>query len=96
MNSKLSVSLGARYTSTKIKASWVNEQFLKSRNLNLKTKNNALTGSISSSYRPNKKVKMNILFSTGFRSPNIDDIGKIRENRGVLIIPNPELEPEYV
>ena len=96
MNSKSSVSLGARYTSTKIKASWVNEQFLKSRNLNLKTKNNALTGSISSSYRPNKKVKMNILFSTGFRSPNIDDIGKIRENRGVLIIPNPELEPEYV
>ena len=96
MNSKLSVSLGARYTSTKIKASWVNEQFLKSRNLNLKTKNNALTGSISSSYRPNKKVKMNILFSTGFRSPNIDDIGKIRENRGVLIIPNPELQPEYV
>ena len=39
---------------------------------------------------------MNILYSTGFRSPNIDDIGKIRENRGVLIIPNPELKPEYV
>ena len=39
---------------------------------------------------------MNILFSTGFRSPNIDDIGKIRENRGVLIIPNPGLKPEYV
>ena len=96
LNSKSSVSLGARYTSTKIKASWVNEQFLKSRNLDLKTKNSALTGSISSSYRPNKNVKMNILFSTGFRSPNIDDIGKIRENRGVLIIPNPELKPEYV
>ena len=96
LNSKSSVSLGARYTSTKIKASWVNEQFLKSRNLDLKTKNNALTGSISSSYRPNKNVKLNILFSTGFRSPNIDDIGKIRENRGVLIIPNPELKPEYV
>ncbi len=39
---------------------------------------------------------MNFLFSTGFRSPNIDDLGKIRENRGVLIIPNPELKPEYV
>ena len=96
LNTKSSVSLGARYTSTKIKASWVNEQFLKSRNLDLKTKNNALTGSISSSYRPNKNVKMNILLSTGFRSPNIDDIGKIRENRGILIVPNPELKPEYV
>ncbi len=96
LNSKSSISLGARYTSTKIKASWVNEQFLKSKNLDLKTTNNALTGSISSSYRPNKNVKMNLLFSTGFRSPNIDDLGKIRENRGVLIIPNPELKPEYV
>ena len=95
-NTKSSVSLGARYTSTKIKASWINEQFLKSRNLDLKTKNNALTGSFSSSYRPNENVKLNILFSTGFRSPNIDDIGKIRENRGILIIPNPELKPEYV
>ncbi len=96
LSSKSSFSLGARYTSTKIKASWVNEQFLKSRNLDLKTENNALTGSIASSYRPNKNIKMNILFSTGFRSPNIDDIGKIRENRGVLIIPNPGLKPEYV
>ena len=96
LNSKSSVSFGARYTSTKIKANWVNEQFLKSRNLNLRTKNNALTGSISSSYRPNKNIKLNILCSTGFRSPNIDDIGKIRENRGILIIPNPELKPEYV
>ncbi len=96
LSSKSSFSFGARYTSTKIKASWVNEQFLKNKNLNLKTKNNALTGSISSSYRPNKNIKANILFSTGFRSPNIDDIGKIRENRGVLIIPNPELKPEYV
>ena len=95
-NTKSSVSLGARYTSTKIKASWINEQFLKSRNLDFKTKNNALTGSISSSYRPNKNIKLNILFSTGFRSPNIDDIGKIRENRGIIIIPNPELKPEYV
>lgn len=95
-NTKSSVSLGARYTSTKVKASWINEQYLKSRNLDFKTKNNALTGSISSSYRPNKNVKLNILFSTGFRSPNIDDIGKIRENRGILIIPNPELKPEYV
>ena len=96
LNTKSSVSLGARYTSTKIKAGWTNEQFLKSRNLDLKTTNNALTGSISSSYRPNKNLKLNFLFSTGFRSPNIDDIGKIRENRGVLIIPNPELKPEYV
>ena len=96
LNTKSSVSIGARYTSTKIKASWINEQFLESRNLDLKIKNNALTGSISSSYRPNKNVKLNILFSTGFRSPNIDDIGKIRENRGILIVPNPELKPEFV
>ena len=34
-------------------------------------------------------------FSGGFRSPNIDDIGKIREQKGILSVPNSSLKPEY-
>jgi hemoglobin/transferrin/lactoferrin receptor protein len=40
------------------------------------------------------KISFNL--SSGFRSPNIDDIGKIRENAGVLSVPNMNLKPEYV
>ena len=34
--------------------------------------------------------------STGFRSPNIDDLGKTREHNGVLTVPNMRLSPEYI
>ena len=59
-------------------------------------KNNALTGSFSVSYRPKNPWRLNLLFSSGFRSPNVDDLGKIRENKGILLVPNPTLKPEYV
>ena len=32
--------------------------------------------------------------SSGFRAPNIDDVGKIRENSGILTVPNSKLKPE--
>ncbi len=33
-------------------------------------------------------------FSTAFRAPNVDDLGKIRAKNGKLSIPNPNLKPE--
>ena len=34
--------------------------------------------------------------NTGFRSPNVDDMTKVFEGTGgVVIVPNPELKPEY-
>lgn len=34
--------------------------------------------------------------NTGFRTPNIDDMSKVFEsNNSILIVPNPELKPEY-
>ena len=46
-------------------------------------------------YRHNGKWQINSLISSGFRNPNIDDIGKIRENNGILLVPNSFLKPEY-
>ncbi len=37
----------------------------------------------------------NLNFSTGFRSPNLDDLAKIRLTSGKLTLPNSELIPEY-
>jgi hemoglobin/transferrin/lactoferrin receptor protein len=35
--------------------------------------------------------------STGFRAPNLDDLGKVFESApGVVVVPNPSLRPEYV
>lgn len=44
---------------------------------------------------PSEKIKLSILFSSGFRVPNIDDLSKVFESStGTLIVPNPDLKPE--
>ena len=56
----------------------------------------ALTGNIGAAWRPGTAWKLAIDLSTGFRSPNIDDVGKVFSNEpGTVIVPNPELGPEY-
>ena len=58
--------------------------------------NSSVTGSLGIVHRMNDFNKLSLNVSSGFRSPNIDDIGKIRENSGILNVPNTELKPEYV
>jgi hemoglobin/transferrin/lactoferrin receptor protein len=47
-------------------------------------------------YTPNDDWILHANFSTGFRTPNVDDIGKVFDSEpGSVMIPNPELKPEY-
>ena len=56
----------------------------------------ALTGSLGMSWFPKADLQITLNGSTGFRAPNIDDIGKIFDSEpGSVVVPNPELEPEY-
>ena len=56
----------------------------------------ALTGSIGVSWFPKKNLQITANGSTAFRAPNIDDIGKVFDSEpGSVVVPNPELEPEY-
>lgn len=58
--------------------------------------NGALTGSLGFSWFPKQHLQITLNGSTGFRAPNIDDIGKIFDSEpGAVVVPNPNLEPEY-
>ncbi|MCF8339265.1 MAG: TonB-dependent receptor [Bacteroidales bacterium] len=58
--------------------------------------NGSLTGSIGISYRPNEEWILKANASTGFRSPNVDDIGKVFDSEpGSVVVPNPDLQAEY-
>ena len=65
------------------------------------TQNNLTwSGSLGLVYTP-QNWKLSMLGSTGFRSPNIDDLTKVFESvagsataTGTLIVPNPDLKPE--
>ena len=56
----------------------------------------ALTGTAGFSWLPNDKLQWKLNFSTAFRAPNIDDVGKIFDSEpGSVVVPNPNLKPEY-
>lgn len=95
MSEFFTFNVGTRLTFTGLKASWndvisVNPQLSE---VSLDTK--ALTTTVSIKLRPSKRIQINTVLSSGFRNPNIDDIGKIRENNGLLVVPNTFLKPEY-
>ena len=90
-----SLLAGLRYSHV-----WIDADFYKTfypfpfdhANLN----NGALTGSLGFSWFPRADLQITWNGSTGFRAPNIDDVGKIFDSEpGAVVVPNPDLEPEY-
>ena len=64
---------------------------------NIEQKNGSLTGSLGAVIKLCKSLNVTANLSTGFRSPNVDDLTKVFESvAGSLTVPNPDLEPEYV
>ena len=62
--------------------------------------NSAVNANIGLAYNPSNKTKLSFAVSTGFRSPNIDDVGKVFEidnedGNPIVVVPNPNLKAEY-
>jgi hemoglobin/transferrin/lactoferrin receptor protein len=56
----------------------------------------ALTGSIGIVISPSGNWSLSANLSTGFRSPNVDDVGKVFDSEpGSVVVPNPSLDAEY-
>ena len=59
-------------------------------------RNGALTGTAGLVWHPTYDWQINLNLASGFRAPNIDDIGKVFDSEpGAVVVPNPDLEPEY-
>lgn len=58
--------------------------------------NGALNGSLGFVLRPAGDWVISANAATAFRSPNVDDIGKVFDSEpGSVVVPNPDLEAEY-
>ncbi|MBX2944446.1 MAG: TonB-dependent receptor [Cyclobacteriaceae bacterium] len=58
-------------------------------------RNKQVNNSLGLIYSPTDRWKVFANFSTGFRAPNIDDIGKVFDSQpGNVVVPNPNLKPE--
>jgi hemoglobin/transferrin/lactoferrin receptor protein len=60
----------------------------------ISTNNKALSWSLGTAYSPVNGLKISGQLSTAFRSPNIDDLAKIRVNASEISVPNINLQPE--
>ncbi len=96
INQKSTLNTGLRFTNTHLNAKWIDTTFITLSDMNIHLKNSALTATVGYVFKPGESWKLSSILSSGFRSPNIDDIGKIREKKGDLTVPNINLKPEYV
>jgi hemoglobin/transferrin/lactoferrin receptor protein len=92
---KLTLQSGVRYNFVSISAT-LDDTFIPFPFKKAQLDHGALTGSFGLTWRPAPSWVIKLNESTGFRSPNIDDIGKIFDSEpGALVVPNPDLDPEY-
>jgi len=92
---QLFVEAAVRYSQVDLRASFDTTFFqFPFDNANLNT--GALNGSLGLTYTPDSFTQLNLNLSTGFRAPNIDDVGKLFDSEpGNVIVPNANLQPEY-
>lgn len=93
---KLILNNGIRINHVNLNSNFIDTSILHLPFVEAKQKHWALSGNLGVVYLLNRKNKIAFNFSSGFRSPNIDDLAKVFESAGgvQVVIPNPNLKPE--
>ncbi len=95
ISEKITITTGLRLSYNMLDASF-DTSFIKFPYDNIKLRDAAPTGNFGMVYRPAPTWQINANISTGFRMPNVDDIGKFFESvPGSITVPNPDLTSEY-
>lgn len=95
VSDRFTLSAGARYNHILMDAEF-DTTFYPFPFTEAKLSNGALTGSIGGVYRPDDSWVISANLGTAFRSPNVDDLGKVFDSEpGSVTVPNPDLKPEY-
>jgi hemoglobin/transferrin/lactoferrin receptor protein len=97
LTARLTVSTGARYNYVSLNSEIADNSFYNFPFTTIESGNGALTGAAGAVFRPDDRTELTLNLSTGFRAPNLDDLGKVFESApGVLVVPNPDLKSEYL
>ena len=95
ISSKSTLNSGIRFTNTQLNAKWIDETFIVLPDNSISSNNSAVTATVGYVYKPNNNWQLNSVLSSGFRSPNIDDVGRVREKNGNVTVPNILVKPEF-
>lgn len=95
INDQMIFSSGIRYSYIKLKSKFIDRSFFDFPFDEISQSNGGLTGNIGLVYIPEGSWKLNAILSSGFRAPNIDDVGKVFDSEpGSVVVPNNNLKPE--
>jgi hemoglobin/transferrin/lactoferrin receptor protein len=95
LKKKIILQAGTRFTHTWLNGKF-NPDYYNFPFAGFDMKNSALIGNLGVVWHPTAEWQINTNFSTGFRSPNIDDVAKVFDSEpGNVVVPNPDLKPEY-
>lgn len=94
LGNRANIITGARYAIANVNASFRDTLLYRLPYDNIRSFNQALTGSLALAWEMGKGVQFNTAISSSFRTPNIDDNGKIRAKGSDITIPNPNIRPE--
>ena len=89
------VSAGLRYNFSALQANFIDTATYSLPFSKIDVRNQAITASVGWKAAINKKLQMGASLSSGFRSPNVDDVTKVFEKSGLVTVPNNKLKPEY-
>ena len=94
LSKRINFSSGARYSSILLNADFNESNTLGLPINTIQLNNDAFTASLGLKWDMNKGWENTLSLSTGFRSPNVDDVTKVFEKSGKLTVPNENLTPE--
>jgi hemoglobin/transferrin/lactoferrin receptor protein len=97
LSPKLKMQSALRYNINGINADFSNNfKFYPLPVLQFKDNYHSITGNLGLVYQVDPSFSISPQLATGFRAPNVDDMGKIFDSEpGSLLVPNPQLKPEY-
>jgi hemoglobin/transferrin/lactoferrin receptor protein len=95
--SSLIVSGGLRATMVELRSNVTDSSVFALPYRSIETSPSAVTGSLGFVWRAIEGGSLRMNVASGFRAPNIDDIGKVFDSKpGALVVPNPNLGPMNV
>lgn len=95
LNPKWVVNDGIRFQYSVLKSEFINKDFFPFPFNKAEQRNTAVTGNAGIIFLPQQSWKISMMLSSGFRVPNVDDLGKVFESAaGKIIVPNSDINPE--
>ena len=96
INEFLVLNDGIRLSQVRLNSTFIDKTFFPFPFSDVEQNNTAVNGSLGLILKAPATWRFSINLSTGFRAPNVDDLSKVFESvPGSVIIPNPDLKPEY-